>query len=197
MSYWHNFSFPVNLALQLQMASLQESAYDGLSNHRISAQLPAGTAYLHKGKFASKPLVVAGVDTRWKLYGALDLLSKNIDGTYSIIDGKVSMKKDAEGLANDYWKQLEAYAYMLEHPESGDPLVISTIGLIQWRIDSTLSMESDLRGFKVEEKYIPVNRNPDGFIDFISDFIEIIEGNFPDSSPNCADCKSLSQIGIY
>ena len=197
MSYWHNFSFPVNLALQLQMAALQEESYDGRENRLISQNLPSGKTYLHKGKFASIAIAIDGVQTRWKLYGALDLLSKNDNGTFSIIDGKVSMKKDAEGLANDYWKQLEAYAYMLEHPETGEPLPISTLGLIQWRITSTLNMDSELRGFKVEERYIPVERNPEGFIDFIADFIAIIEGEFPESSAKCTDCSLLQQVGIY
>ena len=197
MSYWHGFAIPANLALQQQMSRLQEGSFDGVPNSFISSDLPEGFASLYKGKFASKAIVVNGEETRWKLYGELDLLSENKDGTYSVIDGKVSMKKDAEDLADGYWKQLEAYVFMLENPEVGEAKQISTIGLLQWRIDGAVDLTEPRRGFTVEERYIPVARNPEGFRQFIESFILIIEGEFPDSGNDCYDCKFLKQIEFY
>ena len=197
MSYWHGFGIPANLALQQQMSRLQEGSFDGVPNSVISSDLPEGFAKLYKGKFASSTIVVNGEKTRWKLYGELDLLSENKDGTYSVIDGKVSMKKDAEDLAEGYWKQLEAYVFMLENPEVGDPKQIATIGLLQWRIDGAADLTESRRGFTVEERYIPVARNPEGFREFIEHFIAIIEGDFPNSGNECYDCKFLRQIEFY
>jgi len=197
MSYWHGFAMPANLALQQQMSRLQESSFDGVPNSVISSDLPEGFASLYKGKFASKEIEINGEITRWKLYGELDLLSQNKDGTHSVIDGKVSMKKDAEDLAEGYWKQLEAYVFMLENPEIGEPKRIATMGLLQWRIDGAVDLTEPRRGFTVEERYIPVARNPEGFREFIESFIAIIEGDFPDSGNDCYDCKFLRQIEFY
>jgi hypothetical protein len=197
MSYWHGFGIPANLALQQQMSRLQEGSFDGVPNSVISPDLPEGFASLYKGKFAGKVIEINGEKTRWKLYGELDLLSENKDGTFSVIDGKVSMKKDAEDLADGYWKQLEAYVFMLENPEVGESKKISTIGLLQWRIDGAVDLTEPRRGFTVEERYIPVARNPEGFREFIESFISIIEGDFPVSGNDCNDCKFLKQIEFY
>ena len=197
MSYWHGFGIPVNLKLQQQMSRLQEESYDGVPNRVISPDLPEGFAKLYKGAFASKAIMVNGEKTRWKLYGELDLLSENKDGTFSVIDGKVSMKKEADDLAEGYWKQLEAYVFMLENPEVGEPKQVATIGLLQWRIDGAAGSNEPRRGFTVEDRYIPVARNPEGFRQFIESFIEIIEGAFPASGNNCYDCKFLKQIDFY
>jgi hypothetical protein len=197
LSYWHNFSIPANLALQQQMSRIQEASFDGVTNESISSILPKGWAVLHKGKFASRPIHVNGQETRWKFYGELDLLSKNEDGSFSIIDGKVSMKKDEEGLIDSYWTQLEAYVYMLEHPEIGDPIKIDSIGLLQWRITGDVIEQDGSRGFAVEERYIPVNRRVAEFDVFMARFIGIIEGDYPDASSTCLDCKFLTEIGFY
>jgi len=197
MSYWHNFQIPANLALQQHMSRLQEKSYDGIDTQKISPSLPPGWTTLYKGKFGSIPISINGSETRWKFYGELDFLSENTDGTYSIIDGKVSMKKEEVGLIESYWTQLEAYVFMLENPEKGDPKKISTIGLLQWRIDDAIDMSHPIHGFSVEERYIPVKRDPKAFQKFMERFIGAIEGEFPDSSTDCRDCEFLTEIGFY
>jgi len=197
MSYWHNFSMPANLALQQLMSRIQEDAFDGVDNHEISTSLPKGWASLYKGKFSSQLITINGEVTRWKFYGALDILTSNEDGTHSIIDGKVSMKKDEVGLISSYWTQLEAYVYMLEKPEVGEPKTISTIGLLQWRIDGALETDHGGKGFSVEQRYIPVERNVHGFTEFMEKFIGVIEGEFPAPSSDCFDCTFLREIGFY
>lgn len=197
MSYWHNFTIPANLALQQQMSRIQEASFDGVSNESISSILPKGWTVLHKGKFASLRIHVNSKTTRWKFYGELDLLAKNEDGSFSIIDGKVSMKKNEKDLIDSYWAQLEAYAFMLEHPEIGDPIEIKSIGLLQWRITGDVIERDGSRGFAVEERYIPINRNAVEFDAFMTRFIEIIEGDYPDATSTCLDCKFLTEIGFY
>ena len=197
MSYWHNFSMPANLALQQLMSRIQEDAFDGVDNHEISTVLPKGWASLYKGKFASQPIKINGEITRWKFYGALDILTSNEDGTHSIIDGKVSMKKEVSGLIASYWTQLEAYVYMLEKPEVGEAKRISSIGLLQWRVDGSLQNTSTTRGFSIEQKYIPVERSEEKFHTFMEKFIGVIEGEYPDSSHECLDCKFLREINFY
>ena len=86
---------------------------------------------------------------------------------------------------------------MLENPEIGDAKKISTIGLLQWRIDGALDVNASFKGFSVEQRYIPVERDIEGFVKFIEKFIGIIEGDYPTASPECRDCEFLSEIGFY
>ena len=196
LSYWHNFSLPVNLVLNQQLSRLQEAFFDGKETHFFAPEVKKGKVNLFKGKRTSKPIKVNGEDTRWAFHGELDFVIEYTDGRIGIADGKVSLKKDAEALVENYWSQLHSYAYMLEHPNEGDRLEIDSLGLIQWRIDNTLPQESDLRGFSVEHRYVPVDRTDEKFTKFMENFVLCIEGEFPEPSGECAECKWLSEIGF-
>jgi len=197
LEYWHNIKFPVNLSLQLLLSRLQESAYDGVNSLLISNEIPSGLISRHKTRFTSKPITIDGIETRWKIYGEIDLLVDHQDGSYSIVDGKVSMKKEADALINSYWMQLEAYVFAFENPLEGKAMPIKTIGLLQWRIDDSLHLEDNIRGFKVDHRYISIPRRTTEFQQFLEKFIGIIEGDFPESGADCENCKFLFAIGYY
>ncbi len=196
LEYWHGIKMPANLALQLLLSRLQEAAYDGVTSKAISTEIPMGKVERYKKRFTSQPVKINGEDTRWKIYGEIDLLVDHNDGTYSIVDGKVSMKKDAAALIESYWTQLEAYVYAFENPLEGETMPIKTIGLLQWRIDDSLHLEENKRGFSVDHRYIPIPRQPEKFQEFLEKFIGIIEGEFPESGEDCENCKFLSKIGF-
>jgi len=196
LEYWHGFKLPANLALQLLLSRLQEAAYDGADSSVISDKLAKGHVTKHKKRFTSQPVKVNGEETRWKIYGEIDLLVHHNDGTYSIVDGKVSMKKDEDALIESYWTQLEAYVFAFENPSEGDPMPIKSIGLLQWRIDNSLHLEGDLRGFSVEHRFIQLPRREKEFQEFLARFIGIIEGEFPQSGNECENCKFLEKIGF-
>jgi hypothetical protein len=196
LEYWHGFKLPANLALQLLLSRLQEAAYDGADSSVISDKLAKGHVTKHKKRFTSQPVKVNGEETRWKIYGEIDLLVHHNDGTYSIVDGKVSMKKDEDALIESYWTQLEAYVFAFENPFEGDPMKIKSIGLLQWRIDNSLHLEGDLRGFSVEHRFIQLPRREKEFQEFLARFIGIIEGDFPQSGIDCENCKFLEKIGF-
>jgi hypothetical protein len=195
LEYWHGIKLPANLALQLLLSRLQEAAYDGVTSKVISTEIPVGKVLRYKKRFTSMPVKVNGEETRWKIYGEIDLLVDHQDGTYSIVDGKVSMKKDAEALIDSYWTQLEAYVYAFENPLDGDVMPIKSIGLLQWRIADSLHMDDNKRGFSVDHRYIPIPRQPEKFQDFLARFIGIIEGEFPESGSGCETCAFLERIG--
>lgn len=195
IEYWHGVKLPANLALQLLLSRLQEAAYDGVDSSFIGPELPKGTVERYKTRFTSKPVKVNGEETRWKIYGEIDLLVDHHDGTHSIVDGKVSMKKDADALIESYWTQLEAYVYAFENPLEGGPKSIKSIGLLQWRIDDSLLLEDDKRAFSVEHRYIPIPRRPEKFSEFLGKFVGIIEGEFPESGADCDTCGFLAKIG--
>jgi len=77
-----------------------------------------------------------------------------------------------------------------------EPKPIKTIGLLQWKIEDSLHLDEDQRGFSVAHRYIPVERRPQEFQDFLAKFISIIEGPYPESGPQCDNCKFLGKIGF-
>ena len=196
LEYWHGIKFPANLALQLMLSRLQENSFDGVDSTSISDLLPNGQVSKYKKRFTSQPIVLNGESTRWKIYGEIDLLVTHPDGTHSIVDGKVSMKKDADSLIEAYWTQLEAYVFAFENPLEGAPFQINSIGLLQWRIDGTHTLSDSRRALTIEHRYIPIPRRPDQFMSFIEKFINIIEGDFPESGSDCENCKFLKGIGF-
>lgn len=196
LEYWHNFKFPVNLSLQLKLSRIQEAAYDGVPSTLITSAIPTGQVAKYKTRLTSRPVSINGEVTRWKIHGEIDLLVDHEDGTYSVIDGKVSMKADADAIVDAYWTQLEAYVFAFENPEFGEPKPIKTIGLLQWKIEDSLHLEGNQRGFSVGHRYIPVERRPQEFQDFLTEFISIIEGEFPSSGEQCENCKFLNKIGF-
>ena len=195
LSYWHNFSIPANLVLNQQLSRLQESYFDNKPTHALDGGMKPGTALRYKGKKTSLQIKVNGEASRWAFYGELDFLIEYHDGTYGVTDAKVSTKKDADGLVNDYSHQLHAYAFMLENPKDDEPIAIETLGLLQWRIENTLPEDAPL-GFSVMHRYIPIERNDPNFQRFMENMINVIEGDFPEASPDCYDCKWLSGVNF-
>lgn len=197
LEYWHNIKFPANLSLQLKLSRIQEAAYDGVPSSLITSEIPQGQVAKYKTRLTSVPVSINGEATRWKIHGEIDLLVDHEDGTYSVIDGKVSMKAEADAIVDSYWTQLEAYVFAFENPDSGEPKSIKTIGLLQWKIEDSLHLDENRRGFSVAHRYIPVERRPQEFQEFLAKFISIIEGPFPESGSQCDNCKFLGKIGFY
>ena len=191
LNYQHNFQIPANLALQQKLSRLQESFFDNRELSEIDTNLPKGFSSLKKGKITSKNIFIDGQDTGWQFYGELDFIFNYADGSFGVADGKVSMKADPNLLAEDYWPQLQAYAFMLENNEE-NPILIKSLGLVRWRIEETSQTEE--WGFTVSHEYIPIERDDVKFMTFINDFINVIKGEFPEPDKNCYDCKWLSKI---
>ena len=196
LKYWHKFSLPANLSLQIKLAKIQENFLDGIDSSVIDEKLPAGKIKLYKGKKYSRKILVDGVPSRFHFQGELDLLIEYTDGKLGIIDAKASLKADEESLVDDYLNQLHSYLFMLECPRDDQPLQISTLGVIQWQVSGSIETSSQPFGFTVNQRYIPFPINRQGFEKYCSSIIKIIEGDFPDQMPGCYDCDWLRKIGF-
>ena len=51
---------------------------------------------------------------------------------------------------------------------------------------------ADLTGFKVEQKYVPVERDSARFQTLLADLINMLEGEMPDSGEKCETCRFIS-----
>ena len=196
LQYWHGIQYKPNLNLQLHLADLQERSYDGVDSSLISSEIPTGKVSRYKEKFNSTSIKINGEETRWSIRGEIDLLVDHQDGTFSIIDGKVSQIDSSEKLISSYQNQLEAYAFSFENPLNGDVKPIRSIGLLQWYIDDAIMTSSNARAFSVLHRYVPVTRDESSFMIFLEKFIGIIEGNFPESGTYCDTCDFLKKVGF-
>jgi len=170
IKYWFKVTMPGAFPLVGTMAALQEE---------------------HKwGEWVkSKPLVVNGVETRWRILGKYDLVATNEDGTIGLIDCKVSDSQRDSG--QFYSPQLEAYAYSLENPAAGKSQSVASMGLLVWKPTTAIGTTVEDYGFGVFQKYVPVERDQANFLKVIGEFIDVLEGELPDSGPDCQTCNYL------
>ena len=161
------------------MAALQEEHFQGADMPTIDPSLRAGKVTKWGEWVKSKPLVVNGSETRWRILGKYDLVATNEDGTIGLIDCKVSDSQRDSG--QFYSPQLEAYAYSLENP----------MGLLVWKPTTAIGTSVEDYGFGVFQKYVAVERDQANFLRVIGEFIEVLEGELPEAGPECQTCTYL------
>lgn len=189
IKYWHKVTMPGAFPLVGTFASLQENVFRGVSSVDIDPSLRPGRVTKLAEWVKSRPLVVNGEESRWRILGKYDLVAENDDGTIALIDCKVS---DSTRDSGDFYSpQLEAYAYALERPAAGRAAVVATMGLLVWNPIKVLGTDSQSYAFGVSQKYLPVPRDQERFEKVISDFIQVLEGPLPDSGPTCPTCNYL------
>lgn len=183
--YWFKVQAPMVMPLVSTLADLQEKQFQGATLKDIDPSLGDGKIVKWGEFINSKKISINGEETRWRFYGKYDILGENSDGSLAIIDCKVSDSERDNG--QFYAPQLEAYAYSLENPAVGEGKKVSTMGLLVWSPKS-----ADLTGFKVEQKYVPVERDGARFQTLLVDLINMLEGEMPDSGEKCETCRFIS-----
>ena len=171
------------------MAALQEEHFQGADMPTIDPSLRAGTVTKWGEWVKSKPLVVNGSETRWRILGKYDLVATNDDGTIGLIDCKVSDSQRDSG--QFYSPQLEAYAYSLENPAAGKSQTVASIGLLVWKPTTAIGTSAADYGFGVFQKYVAVERDQANFLTVIGDFIDVLEGELPEAGAECQTCNYL------
>ncbi len=191
IKYWYKVIMPGQFPLVGTMASLQEEHFQGADMPTIDPSLRPGKVTKWAEWVKSKPLLVNGVESRWRILGKYDLVSTNEDGTIGLIDCKVSDSERDSG--QFYSPQLEAYAYSLENPAAGRGQSVASMGLLVWKPTHAVGDSLENYGFGVFQKYLPVERDQANFLRVIGEFIEVLEGDLPDSGPTCTTCTYLNE----
>ena len=189
IKYWFKVTMPGQFPLVGTMAELQEEHFQGADMPTIDPSLRPGKVTKWGEWVKSKPLVVNGAETRWRILGKYDLVATNEDGTIGLIDCKVSDNQRDNG--QFYSPQLEAYAFSLENPAAGRAHTVASIGLLVWKPTTAIGTSIDDYGFGVFQKYVPVERDQANFLKVIGEFINVLEGELPDAGPECQTCNFL------
>ena len=189
IKYWYKLSAPLQMPLVGTLSSLQEERFHNADMPTIHPSLRPGVVTKWGEFVKSKPLQVNGQDTRWRILGKYDLVSTNVDGTLGLIDCKVSDSNRDSG--QFYSPQLEAYAYALENPAAGKGHNVASMGLLIWKPATVIGQDNQSYGFGVEQSYVSVERDIPNFLSTISQFIDVLEGELPESGSACTTCNYL------
>lgn len=160
---------------------LQDSIM-GKNLQEIIPDLPSGVINIQEGFIRS--VVVPG--TNVFLSGRFDILTLLDDGTYAIIDFKITAPDD-EKLLKKYTSQLHAYKFALENPAEGNPIKISKMGAVSVNPDE-MRLESGKIIFTTTPTYHPIEENMDGFLTLMSDISELLDGETPQKAEACGLC---------
>jgi len=175
----HSGAFP---AIFGYMNSLLQNSVMGKSLKDIHPDLPDGIIEIQEGFLKSTP--IKGSEDCY-ISGRFDVLTKLSDGTYSVIDFKIT--KPNEEQIKKFSSQLHAYKYALENPMEGQPIKVSKIGLVSISPDS-IEHKNGQFIFTTSPKWHPIDEDMDGFLGFISDVSKVLNGDLPEPSSTCRLC---------
>ena len=148
----------------------------------LSQDLPDGVVENQEGFVESK--VVPDTDVFIK--GKYDLLVKQSDNSYLLVDLKISQPH--EDKIDKYKTQLEAYKFALENPAQGKPINITKIGLLIFYPDG-VSFKSGKAFLDFPPKWLEVPIDEKGFLVFAKEVDNLLSGPNPTAGESCKWCK--------
>lgn len=148
----------------------------------LSPLLPEGIVESQEGFVESKVIP----KTNLYIKGKYDLLIKQTDGTYMIIDFKIT-SPDEEKIAK-YQTQLQAYHYAFEFPAEGKPIEVTKLGLVIMYPDK-VKFEKGQAVINFPPQWREVDIKRDTFLKFIKKVDDLLEGPIPPENPDCKWCE--------
>ncbi len=147
----------------------------------LSKNLPDGEVVSQEGWVES----VGIPGTNVFIKGKYDLLVKNTDDTYTLVDLKISQPGDDK--IEKYKTQLNAYRYAMENPKSGFPITLSKLALLIFYPDQ-VGFESETASLSFPHTWLEVPSDEAHFVDFIKGVDELLTGPEPVSGEICKWC---------
>jgi len=162
--------------------SLIQGNLVGKDLHVLSDKLPNGIVESQEGWVESKQ--VPGTDVFIK--GKYDLLVKLDDGSYLLVDLKISTSGIDK--IDKYGTQLNAYKFALENPAAGTPIKITRLGLLMFYPDE-VKFENGNSTLTFPPNWLEVPVDDKGFLDFARKIDILLSGPTPEESETCQWCK--------
>lgn len=128
--------------------------------------------------------VVPGTDVFIK--GKYDLLAKQKDGSFILVDLKISLP--VEDKIEKYKTQLSSYKFALENPKYGKPIKIAKQGLLIFYPDKAIIKKDDV-SITFPPKWLEVPIDVEGFKDFAKEVSDLLSGPTPSEGKDCKWCK--------
>lgn len=170
--------------------SLMKQLFMDKPTSALSPDLPAGRVAMQGKWINSAPIHFKGIEASCYLKGAFDSVLAFDDGSYAVIDFKTSSPSPAH--VAFYGRQLNAYAYALEHPSEKGLSInpISKLGLLYLDPVDIEHGEDHRRityGGEVTWQEIP--KDEDKFLDFIRQVLTLLsQPEPPAAAEGCGFC---------
>jgi hypothetical protein len=165
-----------------RMNGMLQTSIIGKNLADIHSDLPSGIVESQEGFLKSIP--VPGAEDCF-ISGRFDILSKLDDGTYSIIDFKIT-NPDEEQIKK-FASQLHAYKFALENPAEGEAIKISKMGLISINPENIEHKDGKFV-FTTSPKWHPIEDDMESFFGLIKEIQDVLNGDLPSATETCALC---------
>lgn len=154
----------------------------GKNLQELSPGLPEGLVESQE-KFVESEIIPG---TNLFIKGKYDLIVKQADGTYIVVDFKIT-SPDEDKIAK-YQTQLQAYHYAFEFPAKDEPKEITKLGLIVVYPDRVKFANKEAF-LSFPTKWLEVELNRSSFLKFMKEVSDLIEGTTPPENPDCKWCE--------
>ena len=166
----------------MKMNSLLQKDIEGVNLKDINANLPSGVIEKKEGYLKSKPIPPANNSF---ISGRFDIISKLDDGTYAIVDFKIS--DPTEEKVQKFTHQLHAYKFALENPQEGERKNVSKMGLVIVAPEQ-IGFKNGFVYFKSTPQWFEIKEDMDGFLNFIENVNAVLNSEPPQPTPECKWC---------
>lgn len=174
----HSGVFP---AMFGRINSLLQNSIMGMNLQDIHPDLPSGIVEIQEGYMVSKPVG----DSNCYISGRFDILSKLDDGTYALIDFKITTPDEEK--IQKYASQLWAYKFALENPATDAPIKISKLGVVSINPDEMKLVDGKVV-FTNTPTWHPIEENVEGFHNLVKEIAAVLDGELPQTSETCKLC---------
>ncbi len=117
--------------------------------------------------------------------GKYDLLMKNPDATYTVIDLKLS--QPGEDKIEKYKTQLGAYKFAFENPKTGESIKVTRLALLIFYPDK-VSYKNGITFLDFPHTWMEVPIDDGAFLSFIKEVDKLLMGPEPQASEGCGWC---------
>lgn len=181
-----------------QIAGLLKSHYNNKRTDQLHSKLPPGIVEYGEKYVTSEIIRLPNRHATCFIKGRFDIAIRFDDNTYGIIDFKTGNPKEES--INLYSRQLNAYAYALEHPapEAMRLAPITKLGLLYFYPSKVSQTDTKWLSYDAEVHFFEVRKDEKGYINFVGEVLKILESyNPPEPNPNgCQWCNYVRRLRL-
>jgi len=178
-----------------QIANLLKNHYDGKHTSSLHAALPPGAVILGEKWVKSSIIELPNHKDTCYISGRFDIVVSFDDGSYGVIDFKTG--NPSKESANHYRRQLQAYAYALEHPAPRALALspISKLGLLYFYPSQVNQRSVKHLSYRADITWVEVQKDNDEFLQFLDTVLGVLElPEAPEHSRTCQWCNYFSKL---
>lgn len=178
----------------IQIPTIFSKMQNMLQNSLLKSDPGTLDKSLPHGKFILQERYVKSIavppDKKVYISGRFDLLTEFEDGTFGVLDAKMTDQKEEDLMK--FSRQLHAYKYAFENPydpEQQKSYQISKMGLLIFLPDLIEQSSNNEVVYRGKPKYMEISEDMQSFLDFIKEIEKLLAGPMPPPSGDCEWCK--------